>query len=107
MSKSFSLDASPTFKAKVNIAVPGSDKAFALEFTFKHMSKPDFIKFMTPENAKGKTEVELIKEVACGWALGDAFTDENIQKLLDNYYTSGGAIIDAYVAELYKAREKN
>lgn len=100
----FSLTASPTFKAKVAIPIPG-DKAVDIEFTFKGRTREAFKDFI--ENLKDRDDSEVIMDIASGWDLDDAFEKENIEKLTQNYLGAARAVIEKYLSELTQARLGN
>lgn len=102
---SFSLVPDPTFKAKVDIPVPGK-KAQKLEFTFKWRNLDAFREFM---DGLGDYEDDaaVVLEIVTGWELSDAFTPENVEKLVKNYIGSAGAILNTYLRENAAARTGN
>lgn len=100
----FNLSIAPTFKAKVAIAVPGG-KTDEIQFTFKHRSKDDLKEFL--DSLADKEDITLITDVASGWELDDAFDEDSLEKLTQNYPGSALAIFQTYMAELSGARAKN
>lgn len=98
------LEAEPTFKTKVGIPVPGRGDV-DVEFTFKWRSKDEWKAFL--EQAKDMEDVKYVMEVAIAWQLNDAFTPENIAKLLQKYQGAAHAIAVTYTRELIGARLKN
>ena len=98
------LTASPTFNAKVMIPVPGA-KPVPVVFTFKGRTKDAFKAFL--ENMADKEDVDAILLVASGWDLEDAFGEENVEKLVQNYIGSAKAILETYIGELAAARLGN
>lgn len=100
----FNLTVNPTFKASVNIAVPGG-KAVDVEFTFKYRNKDEMKDFL--EEMKGKTDAQLIDEMASGWELDDPFNAESLEKLTQNYPGAPVGIMQVYMSELQGARAKN
>lgn len=100
----FSLTASPTFKAKVAIPVPGGDSA-SVEFVFKGRTREAFKDFI--DSIKDREDVDVILDIATGWDLDDAFEKENIEKLTQNYLGAARAIIEKYLSELTQARLGN
>lgn len=98
------LTPDPTFKAKVAIAAPGGN-VDPVEFTFRHRTRDEMDAFL--KSSQDLRDAKLILEMATGWELVDAFTEENLNKLAQNYITAPQAIFEAYVTELVKAREKN
>ena len=102
---SFTLTPEPTFKAKVDIPVPGK-KPQKLEFTFQWRGMDEFRAFMDSlGNYDDDTAVVL--QVVTGWELSDAFTPENVEKLVKNYIGSAGAILNTYLRENASARLGN
>ncbi|VTP69581.1 Domain of uncharacterised function (DUF1789) [Leclercia adecarboxylata] len=53
-----------------------------LTFTFRHKPIKELAALETME---GKTAVDFLVEITDGWALPDAFSQENLEVLLDNY----------------------
>jgi len=100
----FSLTASPTFKAKVAIPVPG-DKSADIEFIFKGRTREAFKDFI--DGLKDREDAEVIMDIASGWDLDDAFEKDNIEKLTQNYLGAARAIIEKYLSELTQARLGN
>ncbi|ANA72987.1 hypothetical protein IPC367_27480 [Pseudomonas aeruginosa] len=100
----FSLDPKPTFIAPVPIPLHGGGSV-EVKFTFKHMPKDDLDAFL-----KGVGELsdrEAIMAVAAGWELDDAFNDENVQRLLQNYLGAGPAVVRVYMEQITQARLGN
>lgn len=99
------LQPDPTFKAKVEIAVPGSAPA-TVTFTFKYRSRPEMERLM--ESVKQmETDVELVMSVACGWDLADDFNEVNVQTLVDSYISSPASVFEVYCAQQTGFRAKN
>lgn len=102
------LNAAPTFKAKVGIPVAGSP-AVSVEFTFKHRTKADLeahIKKVASE-PESFGDVQVVMGAVVGWELDDEFNAENVATLLQNYHGAGRAIMEAYGVELVQARLGN
>ena len=109
MAKSkFSLSATPTFKAKVAIPIPGK-QAELVEFTFKARTRDEFREFVDQiQNADSSTgDVDTILDIASGWELDDPFDREHIELLTQNYLGAAKAVIGTYFTELTQARIKN
>lgn len=100
----FKLQPAPTFKAPVAIPVAGGDSE-SVVFTFKWRDRERFIAFT--EGLKGRSTKDAVMDMASGWDLDDPFNEENVQLMLDNYLGSFPAVLDVYVSELTKAKEKN
>ena len=101
----FSLVPEPTFKAKVDIPVPGK-KAQKLEFTFKWRGLDEFRAFMD-NLGNYDDDTAVVLEMVTGWELSDAYTPENVEKLVKNYIGSAGAILNTYLRENAAARVGN
>lgn len=99
-----SLLQSPTFRARVDIPVPGS-KPVGVEFTFRNRTREQLAQWL--EGLDGKATEVALMEVASGWDLEDSFDEANAKLLLSNYIGAWGAIYERYLGELVKAREKN
>lgn len=98
------LKAAPTFKAIVDIPVPGGLEA-EIEFTFKHRTRDEldaFVKLQT-----GRDIVDTVLDIAEGWDLADPFCKASLQEFAQNYITGPAAVYEKYLAELVKARIKN
>lgn len=100
----FSLTASPTFKAKVAIPIPG-DKAETIEFVFKGRTREQFKDFI--ESLKDREDADVVMDIASGWDLDDAWTLDNVEKLTQNYLGAAKAVIEKYLSELTNARLGN
>lgn len=91
------LNAEPTFRAKVEIPVPGG-KPEPIEFIFKHRKKDELREFL--ETSKDLEDPDYVLQIAMGWELSEEFNRENIVRLLQNYHGAGAAISVTYVSEL-------
>lgn len=100
----FTLAASPTFKSKVAIPIPGR-AAEQIEFTFKGRTRDEFKEFV--EGLSDMDDVAAIMAIASGWELDDAFDAKNIELLNQNYLGAARAIIEKYLSELTQARLGN
>lgn len=99
------LNPEPTFIGKVDVHVPGTTPG-NIVFTFKHRSRSELVA-LTQRIKDMKDDVELIQAIATGWDLEDAFNDENIRTLIEQYIDFPNAAFIAYCRELTGAREKN
>lgn len=99
------LQPDPTFKAKVEISVPGAAAA-KVEFTFKHRTRQEMDRFLKAVSDM-KDDTEMILALASGWDLADDFTEENVRTLCDCYIAAPAAIFDSYLQELSGNRRKN
>jgi hypothetical protein len=91
----FSLIAKPTFKAKVDIPVAGSESA-EVEFTFKHRTKTDLKAWLAQE----RDDVTAILDLATGWDLVESFDQASVELLVQNHLSAPKAVFDKYMSEL-------
>lgn len=109
---SFKLIPNPTFKATVNLTVPGQENPGQIEFEFRHMTSDGLKAWF--EDGREKTSAEALSEVIVGWN-GVLNTDDNplpfsaerLAELLANYPASGMEALSAYVNRLTESRAKN
>lgn len=103
----FKLNPEPTFRAKVEIPVPGA-KPEPVEFIFRHRTQKALTDWIKATAEAKPADIDFILEIVSGWAGVDAgFERETVEALLDNYHGAAGAIRDAYLRELTAARLKN
>lgn len=98
------LQAAPTFRAKVGIPVAGGSPV-PVEFVFKHRTKSELEKFMA--SRAGASDVDSVMDMIEGWDLAEAFDREGVELLLENYGGAALALYVAYVDELLQAKRKN
>lgn len=104
----FKLEPNPTFKAIVMIPVPG-DKAAPVEFIFKHRTKDAYEEMLKRFSAEAVQieDVDVVMELASGWALVEPFDKPNVLKMLQNYMGAKDAIAETYVREITGAKLGN
>jgi hypothetical protein len=102
------LSEEPTFIAPVPIPVPGAANA-PVKFTFKHRTKAELQSHIRDVEARISevNDVDLVMGIASGWELDDAFTKENVDRLLEKYHGAADAISQVYITELTRARLGN
>jgi len=98
------LTASPTFKAKVSIPIPGNRPA-DVEFVFKGRTKEAFKDFI--DNIRDRKDLEVIMDCVTGWELDDPFGVDTVEQLINNYIGASASIIETYIKELTAARLGN
>ncbi len=98
------LALAPTFKAHVQIPVPGK-RAASVEFTFKARTREDFFAWL--ESQAGRDDVDVLMDIICGWDLEDEFSRETVSQLVQFYIGSAKAISDTYMRESSGARLGN
>ena len=97
------LIASPTFSCAVNIPVAGA-QPIAVQFTCKHRTRDEYKTFL--EDLKDQEDVALVMSIASGWDLEDAFTQDNVETMVQNHMGSALAILEAYMAECSGAKHR-
>ena len=104
---SFKLQANPTFKAQVNIPVPG-EKADAVMFTFKHKTRSQIDALLT-SLANGDEHIDnAVKDVVVEWTYpGVDYSAEALEQCLEMFPGSAMAIFTTYRDNLMEARRKN
>jgi hypothetical protein len=104
---SFKLQANPTFKAQVNIPVPG-EKAEPVTFTFKHKTRAQFDAMIAGLASSDVHIDSAVKEVVIEWVYpGVEYSVEALDQCLDMFPGSALAIFSAYRDNLLEARRKN
>lgn len=104
MSKKFTLSIAPTFKHDVSIPIPGGRPA-TVSFTFKHKTRDELREFIA--GLEGREDLDVVVEVTSGWGIDEAFEEDNVAILLQNYPGAALAIINAYMTEVSGARKGN
>lgn len=100
----FTLQPNPTFKAKVEIPVPGA-LVSEVEFTFRFRDRDkltDLMKRITEQD-----RVATVMEMATGWELSDEFNADNIRLMDTTYIGALERVVEKYWTEHTKALEKN
>ena len=116
----FRIVPNPTFKAPVQLTVPGADAPVVATFEFRHKdvrAYEDWADRAWAEVIKHGEKTDLARildEVIVGWpGIGDEdgrplpYSVENLATLLRNYHTAGEEIATAYRRQLREARSKN
>jgi hypothetical protein len=104
MASIFALGKNPTFKANVGLPQAGGPNV-DVSFTFKYRTKKELDAF--DASIEGKSNVEVILDMAEGWGFDEPFTAENIEEMLQRSIGSGVAIHQKYKSELVKVRLGN
>ncbi len=106
----FNLNPAPTFKAAVQLTVPGQAEPEQVEFTFRHKSKDALAKWWA--GYVQSPSVQALAEVIEGWNVrrdGEpiAFSAAALDELIQNYPASMGEVADGYMLELVRSKRKN
>ncbi|NHZ93547.1 hypothetical protein F2P45_31775 [Massilia sp. CCM 8733] len=108
--KKFSLNVAPTFKAPVQIQIPGAGEA-EIVFTFKHRTKNELKEFTeslkSADGEDGPNDTDVLLDITSGWDLDEPFDADSLNKLTQRYMGAAQAVIAAYFNELTGARAKN
>lgn len=99
-----SINAAPTFKAKVGIPIAGGESV-EVEFTFKHRTKPQLDEFVAA--CADKSDADTFMEMVSGWDFAEEFSADAVKTMTENYIGAGLATYRAYLDELVKAKVKN
>lgn len=108
------LQPDPTFKAKVDIPVPG-DKPVAVEFTFKYRDQEQMDAFLFGEAGKARAAQSAAEankaallDVATDWSNVDTpFSAEAIEAFVKRYPSATALVMAKYIAEVGGARLGN
>lgn len=104
---SFKLQANPTFKATVNIPIPG-EKAEAVTFTFRHKTRAQFDVLIAGLAEGGEHIDSVVKDIVIEWVYpGVDYSAEALEQCLDMFPGSAMAIFKAFSENLLEARRKN
>ncbi|MCE3605820.1 phage tail assembly chaperone [Massilia sp. P8910] len=110
IAKKFSLNVAPTFKAPVQIHIPGAGEA-EINFTFKSRTKDELKEFTESlsgiDGEDGPKDADVLLDIASGWDLDEPFDAASLEKLVQRYMGAAQAVISAYFNELTGARTKN
>lgn len=106
----FNLNPAPTFKAAVQLTVPGQPEPAQVEFVFRHKGKDALAKWWA-DYVQTPT-VDALALVIEGWSVrrdGEPvpFAPAVLDELIQNYPAAQGEIADAYMLELVRSRRKN
>ena len=100
----------PTFKADVEITVPGQDKPGTIPLTMKYRGRDAFQQFaeeLKSAAGKKKTVAESFPDFVEDWGLKEEFNKENIETFLNNYPAAYQEILTKYSELLLVSRLKN
>lgn len=116
------LQPEPTFKASVQIHVPGQGPT-EMEWTFVYRSQKELQrlsqKWNSVANAEDKAKqddlrtiaaknaIAAVMDLAKGWELDEPFNRKNVELFFDHYPTAWIRILEKYFDEVYGARRKN
>ena len=108
----FKITPDPTFKAEVQIPLPGGGFA-PLALEFKALGRKALRKWIDSASAE-RDDAQYLGEVVVGWSgVGDAngsplpFSIDALAQVLDGYWMASKAIFDGYLVALTPAGEKN
>lgn len=101
------LLANPTFRAKVDIPLPGGEKA-SFVGVFKHRTADELREFSTGDAARERTDLQTAMEMLVGWEEVEAdFSEAAVAQMLQQFHAAARVLGDTYVRELMQARLGN
>ena len=98
------INAAPTFKAKVGIPVAGGE-VMEVEFTFKHRTRAQLHEFST--STAERSDAESFMDLVCGWNFEEEFTADAVETMLQNYLGAARETIRVYIEQLTASKAKN
>lgn len=102
----FRLQPKPTFWAKVPVPVAGTPKPVLVDIEFKHLGRDALRDYIA--SLDGREDQESLAEIVMGWKdVDEEFSEESLQKLLNNYPGAALSMVKTFVAEALEAKDKN
>ena len=102
----FKLQPKPTFWVKVPIAIAGAPKPALIDIEFKHLGRNSLRDYIA--SLDGREDAESLAEIVMGWKeVDEEFSQESLNKLLDNYPGAALSMVKTFVAEALEAKTKN
>lgn len=102
----FKLQPNPTFRAPVDISVPGEAEPARIEIEFRHLGRKAVEAYF--REAAGQPDVEGLAGIIVGWdGVDTPYSPEALGQLLDAYPASALEIVEAFRGELLEAKRKN
>lgn len=102
----FKLQPNPTFKARVELSIPGEATPASIEVEFRHLSKSAMRDYFATLAAR--TDADALGEIVVGWSGVDAPFDRGaLATLVDNYPAAAGELFEAFRREAIEGRRKN
>lgn len=105
MAVKLTLNPSPTFKATVEVPLPGG-KAAQVGFEFVHMKVDEFDSWLK-SRTDDDTWPKSIMHIAKSWDLDIPFDEENLTTMCNNYHAFGRRVLQRYTDELVGSRLGN
>ncbi|MDF3837153.1 phage tail assembly chaperone [Cupriavidus basilensis] len=103
----FQINPDPTFVGTVKIPAAGG-KEQELRLVFKHKTRDEAKEYFQRATDSDASDTKLLLEVIAGWEDVDAeFSEEALNRLIQNYQAAPRAIFEGYLAELQVARLGN
>lgn len=101
----FKLNPEPTFRATVQIPVPGAED-MPLEVEFRHKTRDALRQYL--DGLADSTDEDALQAILVGWHNCEtAFSREALETLLQNYPAAARAILARYAVEVSGARRGN
>ncbi len=100
----FKIDGEPTFKATVQIPVPGGDDR-PLEVEFKWLTAQEFGEKC--KGTEGKDDAAFFAELVVRWSADADCNEDALRRLFAKYPNAARRMFETYRRELFEAEEKN
>lgn len=108
----FKINPAPTFRAKVQLTVAGSEAPATIDVEFRHKSRTALLAWLAGMGQRANAEV--LGEIIVSWngPMDDAgaavpYSAAALDQLLDNYPQSAHELFEAYRKALGESRAKN
>lgn len=102
----FKLQPKPTFWTKVPIAIAGAAKPALIDIEFKHLGREALRDYIA--SLPDREDAESLAEIVMGWKeVDEEFSQESLNKLLNNYPGAALSMVKTFVAEALEAKTKN
>lgn len=99
------LQPNPTFEGDVTIRKPGGDTE-VITLVFKHKGRTEAKAFL--KRATEADDADSAMEILAGWrGVNAEFNRENVAKILEDYPSAGGDILNGWMRALGGEKLKN
>lgn len=100
------LETNPTFRAEVGISVAGQPRPVPIEVEFRYFTQEEWTAYIAA--SQKNVADSLAEDIVVGWAKVDRpFSAEALRALFNLYPSSAQALWEAFMRELFVAKQKN
>jgi hypothetical protein len=100
------LQTNPTFRAAVGISVAGQPRPATIEIEYRYFTAREWADYIAT-NAKSVAD-SLVEDIVVGWAKVDRpFSAEALRELFDKFPAATQEVWEAFLNELFAAKQKN